>query len=161
MRATMWVLLAMVALAGNASAETAGPQGGEIGANREQVWKIPSADSSRPMLTTVFRPPGEQPRPLLVLNHGSPVSGREQMPRQRFSTASAWFVQQGYVVVVPLRRGYGETGGRWNEGYGACDVGDYYGAGVEAAKDRALAIIARSASVRVASNSSVRVMPRR
>jgi dienelactone hydrolase len=135
MRGTMWVLLAMTALAGGASAQGVGPQGGEIGANREQVWKIPSADASRPMLTTVFRPQGEQPRPLLVLNHGSPVSGREQMPRQRFSTASAWFVKQGYVVVVPLRRGYGETGGRWNEGYGSCDVGDYYGAGVEAAKD--------------------------
>ena len=135
MRGTVWALLAIVALAGGAAAQGLGPQGGEIGADREQVWRIPSADASRPMLTTVFRPPGGQPRPLLVLNHGSPVSGRRQMPRQRFATASAWFVKQGYVVVVPLRRGYGETGGRWNESYGHCDVGDYYGAGIEAAKD--------------------------
>lgn len=135
MRGTMWVLLATVALAGGASAQGLGPQGGEIGNNREQVWKIPSADSSRPMLTTVFRPPGEQRRPLLVLNHGSPVSGRSQMPRQRFSVASSWFVKQGYIVVVPLRRGYGETGGRWNESYGSCEAGGYYDAGVEAAKD--------------------------
>jgi dienelactone hydrolase len=131
----MWALLAIVALAGGASARGLGPQGGEIGDNREQVWKIPSADASRPMLTTVFRPPGEQPRPLAIINHGSPVSGRDQMPRQRFSIASAWFVKQGYVVAVPLRRGYGETGGRWNESYGSCEVGDYHGAGVEAAKD--------------------------
>lgn len=135
MRGTLWALLAALTLTSGAAAQGLGPQGGEIGNNREQVWKIPSADSSRPMLTTVFRPPGEQRRPLLVLNHGSPVSGRESMPRQRFSVASAWFVQQGYVVVVPLRRGYGETGGRWNESYGSCEAGGYYDAGVEAAKD--------------------------
>lgn len=135
MRKTMWALLAAVTLTGGASAQELGPQGGEIGVHREQVWKIPSSDASRPMLSTVFRPPGEQRRPLLVLNHGSPVSGREQMPRQRFAAGSAWFVKQGYVVVVPLRRGYGETGGRWNESYGSCEIGDYRGAGIEAAKD--------------------------
>ncbi len=135
MRGMLCPLVAMLALAGGAAAQGLGPQGGEDGTNREQVWKIPSADASRPMLTTVFRPPGEQPRPLVVINHGSPVIGREQMQRQRFTAASSWFVKQGYVVVVPLRRGYGATGGRWNESYGRCDVGDYYGAGIEAAKD--------------------------
>lgn len=135
MRGTIGLLLAALMLAGGASAQGLGPQGGEIGDNREQVWKIPSADSSRPMQTTVFRPPGEQRRPLVILNHGSPVSGRDQMQRPRFAAASAWFVKQGYVVVAPLRRGYGETGGRWNESYGSCDVGDYHGAGTEAAKD--------------------------
>lgn len=135
MRGMVWALLAAMTLVGDASAQGLGPQGGEIGDNREQVWKIPSADASRPMLTTVFRPPGEQRRPLAILNHGSPVSGRDQMQRPRFSAAASWFVKQGYVVVVPLRRGYGETGGRWNENYGSCDAGDFYGAGVEAAKD--------------------------
>ena len=135
MRRMMVVLLAMMTLAGGASAETAGPQGGEIGANREQVWKIPSADSGRLMLTTVFRPPGEQPRPLVVINHGSPVSGREQMPRQRFSIAAGWFVRQGYVVAVPLRRGYGETGGQYAEASGPCDASDYFGSGTQAARD--------------------------
>lgn len=135
MRGMVWALLAIATLASGASAQGLGPQGGEIGDNREQIWKIPSADAGRPMLTTVFRPPGEQRRPLAILNHGSPVSGRDQMQRPRFAAASSWFVKQGYVVVVPLRRGYGETGGRWNESYGSCEVGDYYGAGIEAAKD--------------------------
>lgn len=135
MRGTMLALLAALTLTSGASAQGLGPQGGEIGDNREQVWKIPSADASRPMLTTVFRPPGEQRRPLAILNHGSPVSGRDQMQRPRFAAAASWFVKQGYVVVVPLRRGYGETGGRWNENYGSCEVGDFHGAGVEAAKD--------------------------
>lgn len=135
MRGTIWALLAALVLSSTAAAQGLGPQGGEIGAHREQVWKIPSSDASRPMLTTMFRPPGEQRRPLAIINHGSPVSGRDQMPRQRFSAASAWFVNQGYVVAVPLRRGYGGTGGRWNESYGSCEVGDYHGAGVEAAKD--------------------------
>lgn len=135
MRGTMLALFAALTMMSGASAQGLGPQGGEIGDNREQVWKIPSADAGRPMLTTVFRPPGEQRRPLAILNHGSPVSGRDQMQRPRFAAAASWFVKQGYVVVVPLRRGYGETGGRWNENYGSCDAGDFYGAGVEAAKD--------------------------
>ena len=135
MRGTMLALLTALTLTSGALAQGLGPQGGEIGANREQVWKIPSADAGRPMLTTVFRPPGEQRRALAILNHGSPVSGRDQMQRPRFAAAASWFVQQGYVVVAPLRRGYGETGGRWNENYGSCEAGDFYGAGIEAAKD--------------------------
>lgn len=135
MRGTVWAFLAALSFTGDAWAQALGPQGGEIGDHREQVWRIPSSDPARPMLTTVFRPPGEQRRPLVIINHGSPVSGRDAMQRQRFSVASAWFVGQGYVVAVPLRRGYGETGGRWNESYGSCEIGDYYGAGVEAARD--------------------------
>ena len=48
---------------------------------------------------------------------------------------SSWFVSRGYVVVLPLRRGYGETGGTWAEAYGSCQNPDYYNAGLQSAAD--------------------------
>ena len=55
---------------------------------------------------------------LVVMNHGSPPSAEERpyMTRPSFTAISSYFVARGYVVVLPLRRGYGTTGGRWAEG---------------------------------------------
>ena len=44
------------------------------------------------------------------------------MTRPRFTAISSFFLSRGYVVVLPLRRGYGVTGGRWAEDYGRCDT---------------------------------------
>ena len=40
-----------------------------------------------------------------------------QLP-PRYSALSSWFLARGYVVALPLRRGYGETGGAWADGRG-------------------------------------------
>lgn len=52
-----------------------------------------------------------------------------------FATASSWLLQRGYMVALPLRRGYGETGGAWVENYGTCSNPDYYRAGLTSAED--------------------------
>jgi dienelactone hydrolase len=120
----------------SAAAQPPGPQGIAYGALREQAWRIPAADGSS-MIATVMRPPGENARPLVVINHGSPADGSERgaMTRPRYPALSSWFVARGYVVVLPLRRGYGETDGEWAEAYGPCDNADYYDAGLRAASD--------------------------
>jgi dienelactone hydrolase len=41
---------------------------------------------------------------------------------------------------VPTRRGYGESGGEWAEAYGRCEDPDYYGAGLETARDLRAAV---------------------
>ena len=124
-----------------AIAQSPGPQGPEQGKYREQRWLLPTDDGSgRLMRTVVFRPRDETPRPLVVINHGAPVSGPSTAPLPRFPSASAWFVERGYVVVVPQRRGYGETGGRQNEAYGHCDNADFATAGREGARDIAAAV---------------------
>jgi len=89
------------------------------------------------METTVFRPPGEDKHPLVVINHGSPADGsqRASMGRQRYASLSSFFVAHGYVVAAPLRRGYGATGGSWAEGYGSCKNPDYFDAGLATASD--------------------------
>ena len=51
------------------------------------------------------------------------------------ATASSWLLQRGYMFALPLRRGYGETGGPWLEQYGACNNPDYYRAGLTTAED--------------------------
>jgi dienelactone hydrolase len=94
------------------------------------------------MDATVFRPPGVARAPLVVVNHGSPLDARERllMARPRLVPISSYFVARGYVVVLPLRRGYGATGGAWAETYGGCDRPDYLGAGLATAADIAAAI---------------------
>jgi dienelactone hydrolase len=94
------------------------------------------------MDATVFRPRGEGRAPLVVVNHGSPVDAwqRSLMERPRFISVSSFFVGHGYVVVLPLRRGYGATGGHWAEEYGDCDTPDYLGAGLRTAADIRAAI---------------------
>jgi dienelactone hydrolase len=74
---------------------------------------------------------------LAVINHGSPAdaSKRPQMPVPTFASASNWLLARGYLVALPLRRGYGETGGAWAEAYGACANPDYYRAGLMSADD--------------------------
>lgn len=91
---------------------------------------------------TVFRPEGEGPFPLLVLSHGSPRSAEErrEQGRQRLAAQSERFVAMGFAVLVPTRRGYGESGGDWAEAYGACEAPDYYTAGLETARDLRAAV---------------------
>ena len=85
----------------------------------------------------VFRPAGKGPFPLAIVNHGSPVdaSQRSAMEFPIFPIASNWLLARGYAVALPLRRGYGETGGPWVEGYGSCRNPDYYRAGLATADD--------------------------
>lgn len=125
------------ALATTAFAQSPGPQGGESGKMREQEWRIPTASGSLLMDATVFRPAGEAKAPLVVINHGSPADSSERpgMARPRYSTLSSYFVSHGYVVVLPLRRGYGKTGGGWAEDYGSCRNPNYAEAGLETASD--------------------------
>src|SRR5205823_3734544 len=58
----------------------------------------------------------------------------------KYAVASEVFVRWGFVVLSPLRRGYGKTGGDWQEGYGSCGSPHYVDAGLETAKDIAAAV---------------------
>ena len=104
--------------------------------DREQVVRIPGPGGST-LIATVTRPPGEARSPLVVINHGSPADGsqRPKIERPRYSALSSFFLSRGYVVALPLRRGYGESGGDWAEGYGSCELADYFNAGLQGAAD--------------------------
>ena len=126
--------------AGSVAAQTSpGPQGPEQGAFRQQLWLVPSQDKTVLMRTAVFRPPGDGPFPLVVINHGSVQNAakRAEFPQPVFLAASEFFVKRGYAVAVPQRPGHGATGGphfesNRREGEG-CTAADYRAAGLATA----------------------------
>ena len=107
----------------------------------EEIVGIPAAAGAT-LRTRVLRPSGRGPFPLAIISHGSPpnASRRPEMEVPTFVSASRWLLQRGYMVALPLRRGYGETGGAWVENYGTCNNPDYYRAGLTSAEDIQAAI---------------------
>lgn len=82
--------------------------------------------STYSLAARVFRPPGSGPFPLVVINHGTPVSIRDAGEEKLgFTKASRWFASQGFVVVVALRPGFGSSDGPYLETSGPCDDRDY------------------------------------
>jgi dienelactone hydrolase len=94
-------------------------------------------------VTTVMRPEGPAPHPLLVFHHGS--TGRGDNPalfgQTHFPEAvGAFFAGRGWLVAAPMRRGRGGSDGDYAEGLGprGCS-GEYLAAktGFERALDDA------------------------
>jgi dienelactone hydrolase len=138
------VLLMMLAI-GCESAHaqpTAGPQGPEEGVIRRQAWLIPAQDRTTLMWTMVYRPPGDGPFPLAVINHGSTQSElrRAQYRRPSYSALTEWLVAHDYAVAVPQRPGHGETGGPYYEAQGRCADADFRKSGIRTAAAIAAAI---------------------
>ncbi|KAK49436.1 prolyl oligopeptidase family serine peptidase [Caballeronia sp. LZ029] len=84
----------------------------------EAVIEIPEADIA--LETTVFKPDGAGPFPMIVFNHGKLPGDSHAQPRNRPVALAREFVRHGYVVVVPNRRGFAGSGGEY-AGHG-CDV---------------------------------------
>jgi hypothetical protein len=80
-----------------------GPVDAEGKPSNRQLWRVPSTDPDVLMFTTVFRPSGTGPFPLVVMNHGTtqdPIQ-RQYFPLLEFEAAALWFVRQGFVVAAP------------------------------------------------------------
>lgn len=137
MRKTVFAILLMLALPAWAARM------------EESVMRVPVGEGARPasIEVTVFKPEGGGPFPIVVLSHGSPRDAAERRleGRQRMVAQSLEFVRMGFAVLVPTRRGYGNSEGEWAEAYGPCSDPDYYKAGLESARDlRATVDAARS-----------------
>jgi len=116
-----------------------GPEGQRM---REQLWLLPSGDASVAMRATVFRPPGaaNERHPLVVINHGTSESNRMSVSMPVYYWLSRWFVDRGFAVVLPQRRGHGATGGTLVESVGDCANPDHFRSGVIAAQDVGAAV---------------------
>ncbi|WP_454719645.1 MULTISPECIES: dienelactone hydrolase family protein [Cupriavidus] len=80
----------------------------------------PGALFSVELETTIFKPPGDGPFPLVVINHGKAPGKPAFQPRARYTAQSAEFVRRGYVVVLPMRQGFSKSGGAYVGG--GCNV---------------------------------------
>jgi len=68
----------------------------------------------------IFKPEGAGPFPLLVVNHGSTGKGtRPELFKQVYSDPAfaKIFVNKGYLVAFPQRRGRGKSDGLYDEGF--------------------------------------------
>ena len=70
--------------------------------------------------TTIYKPDGEGPFPVAIINHGKSSGDTHFQGRYRPALAARYFLQRGYAVVVPMRQGFSKSGG----GYigGDCNV---------------------------------------
>lgn len=78
---------------------------------------------TRQIPVTIFRPRGEGPFPLVIMNHGrAPASKRAEQGRQRYEFLSRYLVSKGLVVLLPTRVGYADTYGDFDpEDTGSCN----------------------------------------
>ncbi len=61
--------------------------------------------------TTVFRPAGAGPFPVVIINHGKETGNNHLQPRARYLPAVREFLQRGYAIVLPMRQGFSKSGG--------------------------------------------------
>ncbi len=125
LRMTVFLVLAMVCAAHAAASDVV----------RKTGWlKVPIGGREFTLAVDVYQPPGAGPFPLVVINHGIPVSSAgARREKLRYTAASAWFAGQGFIVLVALRPGFGESDGPYLEPSGPCANRDYVREGRETA----------------------------
>ena len=71
---------------------------------------------------TLYRPAGAGPHPIVVFNHGSTGGGTVAPSVTLRPTRQApFFVERGFAVLAPMRRGRGASDGTHGEYEGTCD----------------------------------------
>ncbi|UPY36088.1 prolyl oligopeptidase family serine peptidase [Sediminicoccus sp. KRV36] len=153
-RARLLAASLLAALLLGACASEAGLNAQETG----ETLHLPAAHVPGGLFTRICRPASAGPARLVVLNHGSPgdPAVRPAMrPATCASEAVRWFTARGYVVAIPMRRGYGQTSGPWAEGFGGCSRADYGQAGRETARDIRAAVLAMQGRPGVAARPAV------
>lgn len=66
--------------------------------------------------TTVYRPDGDGPFPVAIINHGKATGDARFQGRYRPAQAARYFLQRGYAVVVPMRQGFSKSSGSYVTG---------------------------------------------
>lgn len=72
------------------------------------------------LATRIYKPAGDGPFPTLIFHHGSTGTGRNTAIFEHFfdpAPLRQWFVERGWAVVLPSRRGRGGSEGYYDEGF--------------------------------------------
>jgi dienelactone hydrolase len=77
------------------------------------MLRIGSGWGSTDLETTIFKPNGDGPFPLIVINHGKATGNPLFQARARYLLVAAEFVARGYLVAMPMRRGFSKSGGAY------------------------------------------------
>jgi len=84
---------------------------------------------------SIYRPNVDGKFPLVVLNHGTSRNPEERKNKIEMGDQGKVFVKKGFVVIVAMRRGYGDSEGVWVESIGKCNDPDYDSVAKEVVKD--------------------------
>jgi len=81
----------------------------------EQVLMIPVGKTfyggTISLETTFFKPDGDGPFPLIVINEGKTLGNPSFQPRARYPLIASEFLKRGYAVALPMQRGFSKSGG--------------------------------------------------
>ncbi len=66
--------------------------------------------------TTIFKPNGDGPFPLVIINHGKSFGNSHFQNRYRPLSPIRYFLERNYVVFVPMRQGFSKSGGNYSDG---------------------------------------------
>ncbi|BCL74397.1 hypothetical protein JHS3_01330 [Jeongeupia sp. HS-3] len=78
----------------------------------EQVLMLPAKPGifGFDLETTLYKPDGPGPFPLVVINHGKNFGQTYYQDRVRYTVMAQEFLKRGYIVALPMRRGFGKSG---------------------------------------------------
>jgi dienelactone hydrolase len=112
---------------------------------REEIIRFPLLDAPLPapeLIGTIYRPRGAGPFPVIVLSHGSPTNPADRvvMGRYRLLAQIRALITEGFAVLAPMRRGYGQSQESVAESFGRCPQARFDLAGTESARDISSAI---------------------
>ena len=103
---------------------------------REEARRVAVPETDSTIVVTSYRPRAWGPLPWIVMSHGTaptPEANRTIGRYRSLNPIREW-VRRGYAVVVPVRRGYGASGGdKFGDSYGSCNRPDFRRAGEGAA----------------------------
>src|SRR4029450_841810 len=135
------MILALVALLLAGCASAGAPGGGSAltdASPREEVHSVSVFAVDAKIVVTTYRPRAWGPFPWIVMSHGTaptPEANRTIGRYRSLNPIREW-VRRGYAVIVPVRRGYGASGGaKFGDSYGTCSTPDFRRAGEGAALD--------------------------
>jgi dienelactone hydrolase len=82
----------------------------------EQVLMLPvkTGPLGFELETTLYKPDSPGPFPLVVINHGKKTGETSLQERQSYPLMAQEFLKRGYLVVVPMRRGYSKSSGKYD-----------------------------------------------
>lgn len=83
-------------------------------AMHEQVIMIPNLGGTLQLETTIFKPSGNGPFPVVIINHGKARGNPAWQPRDRSPVVAREFLERGYAVILPMRQGFAHSGGVYN-----------------------------------------------
>jgi dienelactone hydrolase len=137
------LLLVPAVVCGAQDRPAPGPVGSPEGVWREQIHWIPMIDatgSQHLLQARICLPSGDTPSRVVVIAHGTFPNSRGTVPGRCDAESTRWFLDRGFLVVLALRRGYGEYGGVWVEGLYHRPGDDYARSGLETARDIAATV---------------------